>query len=141
MSTTAGSPPQEVPQNSAASPTRRSGKRLILVLLGIVVFVLAGIWLARWWTIGRFIESTDDAYLQADSVTVAPKVSGYVTDVYVGDNAMVKAIARGFRWREMLENSTHATIAEIAAAEVVVPTEVVGPAAAIIEIVTTAALA
>jgi hypothetical protein len=33
------------------------------------------------------------------------------------DNAMVKAIARGFRWREMLENSTHATIAEIAAAE------------------------
>ncbi|MDB5780711.1 HlyD family secretion protein [Caballeronia mineralivorans] len=91
MSTTAGSPPQEMPQDSAASPARRSGKRLILVLLGIVVLVLAGIWLARWWTVGRFIESTDDAYLQADSVTVAPKVSGYVTDVYVGDNAMVKA--------------------------------------------------
>ena len=33
------------------------------------------------------------------------------------DNAMVKAIARGFRWRKMLENGTHATIAEIAAAE------------------------
>ena len=33
------------------------------------------------------------------------------------DNAMVKAIARGFRWREMLENGTHATIAEIARAE------------------------
>jgi hypothetical protein len=33
------------------------------------------------------------------------------------DNAMVKAIARAFRWREMLENVTHATIAEIAAAE------------------------
>src|SRR5687767_14521589 len=33
------------------------------------------------------------------------------------DNAMVKAIARGFRWREMLENGTHATIAEIAQAE------------------------
>ena len=30
---------------------------------------------------------------------------------------MVKAIARAFRWREMLENGTHATIAEIAAAE------------------------
>jgi len=90
MSTTAGSP-QDVPQDSAASPARRSGRRLILVLLGIVVLVLAGIWLARWWTVGRFIESTDDAYLQADSVTVAPKVSGYVTDVYVGDNAVVKA--------------------------------------------------
>jgi hypothetical protein len=33
------------------------------------------------------------------------------------DNAMIKAIARGFRWREMLETGTHATVAEIAAAE------------------------
>jgi membrane fusion protein, multidrug efflux system len=90
MSTTAGSPPHEVPQDSTASPTRRPGRRTVLVGLGIVVLVLAGIWLARWWTVGRFIESTDDAYLQADSVTVAPKVSGYVTDVYVGDNATVK---------------------------------------------------
>jgi hypothetical protein len=32
------------------------------------------------------------------------------------DNAMIKAIARAFRWREMLENGTHGTIAEIAAA-------------------------
>jgi hypothetical protein len=33
------------------------------------------------------------------------------------DNAVVKATARAFRWRELLENGTHATIAEIAAAE------------------------
>jgi hypothetical protein len=33
------------------------------------------------------------------------------------DNAMIKAIARAFRWREMLEDGTHGTIAEIAAAE------------------------
>jgi hypothetical protein len=33
------------------------------------------------------------------------------------DNAMVKAIARAFRWRELLENGTHATIGEIAASE------------------------
>lgn len=33
------------------------------------------------------------------------------------DNAMVKAVARAFRWREQLENGTHATVAEIAAAE------------------------
>ena len=30
---------------------------------------------------------------------------------------MVKAIARAFRWRKLLENGTHTTIAEIAAAE------------------------
>lgn len=33
------------------------------------------------------------------------------------DNATVKAIARAFRWREMLEKGVHATITEIAAAE------------------------
>lgn len=33
------------------------------------------------------------------------------------DNAMVKAIARAFRWREMLESGTYATIREIAIAE------------------------
>jgi hypothetical protein len=33
------------------------------------------------------------------------------------DDAMVKAIARAFRWREMLENGEHATIREIANAE------------------------
>src|SRR5215208_4469573 len=33
------------------------------------------------------------------------------------DNAMVKAIARAFRWRELLESGSYATIAEIAAAE------------------------
>ncbi len=33
------------------------------------------------------------------------------------DNAMVKAIARAFRWREMLEDGTYATIREIATAE------------------------
>jgi hypothetical protein len=32
---------------------------------------------------------------------------------------MVKVIARAFRWREMLENGTHATIAGIAAVETV----------------------
>jgi hypothetical protein len=33
------------------------------------------------------------------------------------DNAMVKAIARAFRWRKLLETGTHTTVAEIAAAE------------------------
>lgn len=33
------------------------------------------------------------------------------------DSAMVKAIARAYRWREMLESGEYATIREIAAAE------------------------
>jgi len=62
------------------------------VLLGIaaVAAVAAIAYGLHWWTTGRFIESTDDAYLKADSVTVAPKVAGYVTDVYVVANQVVK---------------------------------------------------
>src|ERR1044071_9102477 len=42
---------------------------------------------------------------------VAPSFSRRV------DNSMVKALARAFRWQELLENGTYATIAEIAEAE------------------------
>jgi membrane fusion protein, multidrug efflux system len=76
--------------NAGAPPARRKVPRFLLPV-GLVLAVIAVVALAYWWIVGRFIQSTDDAYLQADSVTVAPKVSGYVTDVYVGDNASVNA--------------------------------------------------
>jgi membrane fusion protein, multidrug efflux system len=63
----------------------------VTIVVCVIAVVVASVWLARWWTVGRFIESTDDAYLHADSVIVAPKISGYVTDVYVADNQAVKA--------------------------------------------------
>ncbi|MCX5538161.1 HlyD family secretion protein [Paraburkholderia sp. CNPSo 3076] len=90
MSTTAGAPGRDVP-DAAAAPARSGAKRTLLILLGLAALVAAAVWLGHWWVVGRFIESTDDAYLQADSVTIAPKVSGYVTDVYVADNQAVKA--------------------------------------------------
>ena len=43
-----------------------------------------------YWTVGRFQVSTDDAYVKADNTTIAPKVSGYLVDVLVGDNEHVE---------------------------------------------------
>jgi membrane fusion protein (multidrug efflux system) len=37
------------------------------------------------------MESTDDAYVQADSTIVAPRVTGYVVELLVDDNQSVKA--------------------------------------------------
>jgi membrane fusion protein, multidrug efflux system len=68
-----------------------SRRRALLLSIGAVAVIAAVIYGVRWWTVGRFIESTDDAYLQADSVTIAPKVSGYVAEVYVTDNQAVTA--------------------------------------------------
>ncbi len=42
-------------------------------------------------TTGRYLETTDDAYVKADSTIISPKVSGYIADVLVGDNQSVKA--------------------------------------------------
>jgi membrane fusion protein, multidrug efflux system len=42
-------------------------------------------------TTGRYLESTDDAYVKADSTIVSPKVSGYLAEVLVGDNQPVKS--------------------------------------------------
>jgi membrane fusion protein, multidrug efflux system len=73
------------------SAPRRSKRRPLLIVLGIALGIAGAVWLAHWWAVGRFVESTDDAYLQADGVTVAPKVSGYVTEVLVADNQPVEA--------------------------------------------------
>jgi membrane fusion protein (multidrug efflux system) len=64
-----------------------------LLLIGASVFALAGAAYFGWgyWTVGRFQVSTDDAYVKADSTTIAPKVSGYIAAVLVGDNESVKA--------------------------------------------------
>jgi multidrug resistance efflux pump len=44
-----------------------------------------------YWKTGRFLISTDDAYVQAHSVLISPKVSGYISEVPVDDNDMVEA--------------------------------------------------
>ncbi|MEW6341891.1 MAG: HlyD family secretion protein [Pseudomonadota bacterium] len=70
-----------------ASPFSR--KNLVLaasVVAGVAVAVMA----LRWWSVGRFIESTDDAYVRADVVTVSSRVPGYVTSVAVADNQPVR---------------------------------------------------
>jgi membrane fusion protein (multidrug efflux system) len=74
-----------------ATALKRPSWRTLSLWIGIVLLLCAAVWGVRWWTVGRFIESTDDAYLQADSMTVAPKVSGYVTEVYVNENQAVTA--------------------------------------------------
>ena len=62
--------------------------RLLLMFALPIVLVIAGTW---WYlTSGRYV-STDDAYVQAETVAVSSDVSGRVVSVDVGDNQYVKA--------------------------------------------------
>jgi membrane fusion protein (multidrug efflux system) len=64
-----------------------------MLLTGAALAVLAGATWYGWdyWTVGQYLVSTDDAYVKADNTTIAPKVSGYLQQVLVGDNEQVKA--------------------------------------------------
>jgi membrane fusion protein (multidrug efflux system) len=80
---------------AVAAPKARNirGQLRRLLLAGAAVAVLSGaVWYGwNYWTVGRFQVSTDDAYVKADNTTIAPKVSGYLSAVLVGDNERVKA--------------------------------------------------
>jgi membrane fusion protein (multidrug efflux system) len=73
------------------SPLHNPVVRGVLIVVGVVVLAAIVTLGLNWWTHGRFVQATDDAYLRADGVTVAPKVSGYVDQVYVSDNQDVQA--------------------------------------------------
>jgi len=72
-------------------PRRLSGRRLAFGALGAVA-VIAAVWFGLdWLIVGRFMVSTDDAYVQAYNTTLAAKVSGYLFNVAVTDNTRVHA--------------------------------------------------
>lgn len=77
----------------AGSPAGRKKRGLGRTVLIGAILALAGYgsMLARaWWTTGRFMVTTDDAYVQADITRAAAEVSGTVTRVLAADNTHVE---------------------------------------------------
>lgn len=62
----------------------------LFAALAALAIVIGWSWGWQWLTVGRFEETTDNAYVRADITFVAPKVDGYVVDVNVSDNAVVQ---------------------------------------------------
>ncbi|MCK1421233.1 HlyD family secretion protein [Bradyrhizobium sp. 180] len=72
-------------------PSRQALQRGAVGLALALGIVVAGDYGYDYLKTGRYLESTDDAYVKADSTIIAPKVSGYIAKVLVGDNQKVKA--------------------------------------------------
>ena len=66
-------------------------RKLLMTSAAVAALAGAGWYGFDYWTVGRYLVSTDDAYVKADNTTVAPKVSGYLHEVLVGDNERVRA--------------------------------------------------
>jgi membrane fusion protein, multidrug efflux system len=78
-----------VPSTHPVKPRRRIASKVALAL-GVLFGLGAGGWYGQyWWTIGRYLVSTDDAYVGAKNATLSAKVMGYVSEVVVDDNALV----------------------------------------------------
>lgn len=79
-----------VTSNEIVAPRGRRSFKRVLAVVGLLAGVIAGAYYGHgYWTTGQYLESTDDAYLKADSTTVAPKVSGYIAEVLVRDNQKI----------------------------------------------------
>ncbi len=71
------------------SPLANPKVRIGLIVAGVVLLVGGIVWFVHYWDRGRFQQETNDAYLDADQVAIAPKVPGYVDQVLVADNQTV----------------------------------------------------
>jgi membrane fusion protein (multidrug efflux system) len=90
-----GSPEKVIGKDAAeaagAAPKRGWARKLLIGTAAGAVLAGAAYYGHDYWTTGRFVVSTDDAYVQADSVAISPKISGYLSAVAVSDNEPVRA--------------------------------------------------
>ncbi|MDC7746654.1 HlyD family secretion protein [Rhizobium binxianense] len=84
-------PAQSAPA-SVATPAAAKKRRSPVLPIVVLALLAGGGWYGyEWWTNGRFMVSTDDAYIEGDIATISPKVTGYVAKVNVVANQEVKA--------------------------------------------------
>jgi membrane fusion protein (multidrug efflux system) len=71
--------------------TRARLKWLAYAAIGGVIAFAGARYGYEYWSVGRFIESTDDAYAGGNVTPISPHVAGFVSQILVGDNQYVRA--------------------------------------------------
>jgi membrane fusion protein (multidrug efflux system) len=70
---------------------RLTFKQLALLTLGCIAALSGSGYGYYWWTTGRFIESTDDAYVGGNVTPISPHIPGFVAEILISDNQRVDA--------------------------------------------------
>jgi len=81
--------PAETPDRENRKPSSGRRRRLIIVI-GLIVLVAAIVAGSIYYYRSRFYESTDDAYVQGDPVTISARVAGNIVHLYMTDNQAVQ---------------------------------------------------
>jgi membrane fusion protein (multidrug efflux system) len=89
---TAVAPTEDAKAAVVAQPPKSGRKKKVILSLVLLAAIGAGGYFGHaYWTEGRFLVSTDDAYVGADMSIVSPKITGYVQSVPVQENQQVVA--------------------------------------------------
>ncbi|PIJ48844.1 multidrug export protein EmrA [Erwinia sp. OLTSP20] len=81
--------PQHAGHDQPDSTDRKRPGKKPLIILAIIVLIMIIVALI-YWLMTHNQETTDDAFTEGNAVTIAAKVSGYVTELAVNDNQRVK---------------------------------------------------
>lgn len=65
-------------------------KKILLLTGALLLAGAGGVYGYKWLTVGRYVESTDDAYVGGDVTAIAPHVAGFVSAIAVTDNQFVR---------------------------------------------------
>jgi membrane fusion protein (multidrug efflux system) len=86
-------PPVAPTASAAAAAAPKSGKRkkMVLIGVGVLLALAAASYGVHYILVGRFLVSTDDAYVRANATTLGARVSGHVATILPGDNTLVRA--------------------------------------------------
>jgi membrane fusion protein (multidrug efflux system) len=83
--------PAPAPVAAPAATAPKSGKRkLALMGVGTLLALAAASYGVHYVLVGRFYVSTDDAYVRANNTTLGARVSGHISAILPGDNALVR---------------------------------------------------
>jgi membrane fusion protein (multidrug efflux system) len=117
--------PQPVPADARTPATPRRMRRfwrLWRPAAGLVALIGIAATASWWFTEGRYIETTDNAYVQGDIAVLSPRIEGDVAAIKVADNQHVRAgdpliVLDPADWRARLAQATASAAEAIAAIE------------------------
>jgi membrane fusion protein, multidrug efflux system len=86
------------PAAAAVSATPKSGRRSAIMMgIGVLLALAAAAYGVHYLLVGRFLVSTDDAYVRANSTMLGARVSGHIAAILPADNAVVRTGEAIFR--------------------------------------------
>ena len=83
--------PVTLPATPAVDTAKPKSRKALKLAIATAAILGAGTYAGHWWLDGRFLEKTDDAYVGGDVTVISPRVAGYIAELKVSDNQLVRA--------------------------------------------------